>query len=208
MAIKISATRMMLLRLKKRLVLAKRGHKLLKDKQDELVRQFLIFIRDAGRVRKEVEAQLARAYATAKVARMEMPGNVHETAVSAPMIEIGLEEKQRQIMNIKVPEFSPTLSGESQSFGYLETAASLDRTAGVMAEVIENIVNLAAIERAVVLLAVEIESVRRRVNALEYVLIPEISAGVREITMKLSEMERSTLTRLMRVKQMLEEKAG
>lgn len=208
MAIKISATRMMLLRLRKRLVLAKRGHKLLKDKQDELVRQFLIFIRDAGRVRKEVEAQLARAYATAKVARMEMPGNVHETAVSAPMIEIGLEEKQRQIMNIKVPEFSPTLSGESQSFGYLETAASLDRTAGVMAEVIENIVNLAAIERAVVLLAVEIESVRRRVNALEYVLIPEISAGVREITMKLSEMERSTLTRLMRVKQMLEEKAG
>jgi len=208
MAIKISATRMMLLRLKKRLVLAQRGHKLLKDKQDELVRQFLIFIRDAGRVRKEVEAQLERAYATAKTARMEMPGDVHETAVSAPLIDINLEEKQRRIMNILVPEFSPALTGERQSFGFLETSASLDRTAGVMADVFENIVNLAAIERAVMLLAVEIESVRRRVNALEYVLIPEISAGVREITMKLSEMERSTLTRLMRVKQMLEEKAG
>ena len=207
MAIKISATRMMLLRLKKRLVLAKRGHKLLKDKQDELVRQFLGFIRDAGRVRKEVEAQLERAYATAKTARMEMPGHVHETAVSAPMIDINLEEKQRRIMNILVPEFSPTLTGERQSFGFLETSASLDRTADVMADVIKSIVNLAAIERAVMLLAVEIESVRRRVNALEYVLIPEISAGVREITMKLSEMERSTLTRLMRVKQMLEEKA-
>jgi len=208
MAIKISATRMMLLRLKKRLVLAKRGHKLLKDKQDELVRQFLIFIRDAGRVRKEVEARLERAYATAKTARMEMPGDVHETAVSAPLIDINLEEKQRRIMNILVPEFSPVLTGERQSFGFLQTSASLDRTADVMADAFENIVNLAALERAVMLLAVEIESVRRRVNALEYVLIPEISAGVREITMKLSEMERSTVTRLMRVKQMLEEKAS
>jgi len=208
MAIKISATRMMLLRLKKRLVLAKRGHKLLKDKQDELVRQFLIFIRDAGRVRKEVEARLERAYATAKTARMEMPGDVHETAVSAPLIDINLEEKQRRIMNILVPEFSPFLTGERQSFGFLQTSASLDRTADVMADAFENIVNLAALERAVMLLAVEIESVRRRVNALEYVLIPEISAGVREITMKLSEMERSTVTRLMRVKQMLEEKAS
>jgi len=204
---KVSATRMMLLRLKKRLAMAKRGHKLLKDKQDELVRQFQIFIRNAGEARQDVERELEKAYAAAKDARMDMPSNVHETALAAPLIRVALHEELRHVMNIKVPEFSPEIQGDAQAFGYLETSAALDRTASIMAKLLDKIVNLAALERGVMLLSVEIESVRRRVNALEYVLVPELSSGVREITMRLSEMERSTLTRLMRVKQMLEEKA-
>jgi len=205
---RVSATRMELLRLKRRLVLARRGHKLLKDKQDELVRQFLHFIREAGRIRENAERELQTAYAAARVARIEMSGAVHQTALAAPRARLRVTEKHRQIMNLKVPEFSAIFRGDLHPYGFGETSSALDRVIEVMASVAETLVKLAEIERGVMLLSVEIESVRRRVNALEYVLIPELSAGVREIAMKLSEMERSALTRLMRVKDVIEAKAA
>ncbi|MFH0965596.1 MAG: V-type ATP synthase subunit D [Planctomycetota bacterium] len=205
---KVSATRMQLLRLKRRLVLARRGHKLLKDKQDELVRQFLLFIREAGRIRETAERELAVAYAAARIARIDMSGPVHETAVAAPRAHLRVTVKHRQIMNLKVPELSAIFRGDLHPYGFAETSAALDRVVETMAGVAETLVKLAEVERGVMLLSVEIESVRRRVNALEYVLIPELAAGVREITMKLSEMERSALTRLMRVKDIIEAKAA
>jgi len=204
---KVNATRMELLRLKKRLVLGRRGHKLLKDKQDELVRQFLLFIKEAGALRQEVERGLEEAYGAARAARVETRGDVHETALKNPRAQIRITEKRRQLMNLKVPELSAILRGDLYAYGLGETSSALDRSIETMSGVVESLVKLASIERAVMLLSVEIESVRRRVNALEYVLIPELEAGVREITMKLSEMERSTLSRLMRVKDIIEAKA-
>lgn len=204
---KVNATRMELLRLKKRLVLGRRGHKLLKDKQDELVRQFLLFIKEAGALRQEVERGLEEAYGAARSARMATRGDVHETALTTPRAKIHVTEKRRQVMNLKLPEFSAILRGDLYPYGFAETSSALDRSIEAMSGVVESLVKLASIERAVMLLSVEIESVRRRVNALEYVLIPELETGVREITMKLSEMERSTLSRLMRVKDVIEAKA-
>ena len=163
-ALSVNPTRMELTRIKKRLVTAKRGHKLLKDKRDEMVRQLILIIRENQQLRKEVEAELHVPTITVD------ESSLHETV---------------------------------QAYGFAETSSQLDGAIATLAELLPKMVRLAEIEKTCDMLADEIEKTRRRVNALEYVMIPQFEMTIREISMKLEENERGATTRLMKVKDMM-----
>ncbi len=206
----VNPTRMELTRLKKRLVTAKRGHKLLKDKRDEMVRQFIALIRRNQALRKEVERELAHALREFAFARAVMTPEALEAAVLYPAREARLSISQKNVMSVKVPVIrvrEDSLTEASQPYGFAETSAQLDGAIATMAEVLPHLVELAEIESTCNLLADEIEKTRRRVNALEYVMIPQTEETIRYITMKLEENERGALTRLMKVKEMIAERA-
>lgn len=206
MAIQVKPTRMELTRLKKRLTTAKRGHKLLKDKRDEMVRQFIGLIRENQRLRKQVERELSQALRTFAFARAVMEPEALEEAVLYPARSVALETGRRNIMSVETPTIRVVESSLTEtvlSYGLAETSAQLDGAISTMAEVLPKMVQLAEIEKTCDLLADEIEKTRRRVNALEYVMIPETEKNIRYITMKLEENERGARTRLMKVKDML-----
>jgi len=206
MAIQVKPTRMELTRLKKRLVTAKRGHKLLKDKRDEMVRQFIGMIRENQRLRRQVERELSQALRTFAFARAVMEPEALEEAVLYPARSVALEIGRRNIMSVETPTIRVVESSLSEtvlSYGLAETSAQLDGAISTMAEVLPKLVQLAEIEKTCDLLADEIEKTRRRVNALEYVMIPETEQSIRYISMKLEENERGERTRLMKVKDML-----
>jgi V/A-type H+-transporting ATPase subunit D len=204
MILDVNATRMELLRLRKRLALAQRGHKLLKDKQDELMRQFLAMVHQARRTRLGVEEHLARAYQRFLFARAVMPAETLETALLATSASVDLEVSLRPVMNLRVPVFEAEVSGDVHSYGLLFTSGELDVALEGYAAMVPEMVKLAEQEKALEMLAEEIEVTRRRVNALEYILIPNLNDTIRHISLKLSEMERGDLVRLMKVKAMLE----
>jgi len=206
MAIQVKPTRMELTRLKKRLVTAKRGHKLLKDKRDEMVRQFIGMIRENQRLRRQVERELSQALRTFAFARAVMEPEALEEAVLYPARSVALEIGRRNIMSVETPTIRVVESSLSEtvlSYGLAETSAQLDGAISTMADVLPKLVQLAEIEKTCDLLADEIEKTRRRVNALEYVMIPETEQSIRNISMKLEENERGERTRLMKVKDML-----
>ncbi|HML45880.1 MAG TPA: V-type ATP synthase subunit D [Clostridia bacterium] len=206
MAIQVKPTRMELTRLKKRLVTAKRGHKLLKDKRDEMVRQFIGLIRENQRLRKQVERELSQALRTFAFARAVMEPEALEEAVLYPARSVALTTGRRNIMSVETPVIRVVESSLTEtvlSYGLAETSAQLDGAISTMAEVLPKMVQLAEIEKTCDLLADEIEKTRRRVNALEYVMIPETERNIRYISMKLEENERGARTRLMKVKDML-----
>lgn len=205
MILDVNATRMELLRLRKRLALAQRGHKLLKDKQDELMRQFLAMVHEARRARLTVEEHLNRTYMRFVFARAVMATEALETALLATSARIELGVELRPVMNLRVPSFSVDIVGDVHSYGFLFTSGELDVALEGYAAMVPEMVKLAQQEKALEMLADEIESTRRRVNALEYILIPNLRDTIRHISLKLSEMERGDLVRLMKVKQMLEE---
>jgi V/A-type H+-transporting ATPase subunit D len=196
---------MELLRLRKRLGLARRGHKLLKDKQDELMKRFMGLVHQIKDLRLSVEEELEQAWRRFLVARSMGGSQVVENAVSAPTRKTSVEVGREQVMNLVVPVFTLKTEGKLASYGLAATPAELDTSLVAMEKVLGRMVELASKEKALELIGDEIERTRRRVNALEYILIPNLEETIRYISMKLSEMERGNLTRLMRVKEIVRE---
>jgi V/A-type H+-transporting ATPase subunit D len=203
MKLTTNATRMELLRLKKRLVLARRGHKLLKDKQDELMRQFLDLVDSVKGLRKELEEKFQKSLRYFIHGRMETPRDSIETALMIPTSRIDMEIGKKQVLNLQVPVLKVDIGEFKRSYGFLETGGNIDLSLDLFQKTFPKLLELAQTEKALFLMGDEIEKTRRRVNALEYVLIPELEETRRYIEMKLSEMERGNLTRLMKVKEMI-----
>lgn len=207
----VNPTRMELTRQKKKLTTARRGHKLLKDKRDELMRQFLELVRVNKTLREKVEAGLAASTQNFALARAAMQDPVLDTALLAPSQEVSLETGERNVMSVMVPKFNMMFRSPDESniysYGLSFTSSDLDVAVKSLADVLSDMLELAEVEKSCQLMAAEIEKTRRRVNALEYVMIPELQETIKEIKMKLDENERSTQIRLMKVKDMmLEEK--
>ena len=200
MKAQVNATRMELLNLKKRILIARRGHKLLKDKRDELIRQFLEMIKGYRPLREQMEEKLSHAFQGFIFARTTMSAKAVEESLLGSKEKAELVVGSQPIMNIRVPTF--TLSGQPDVFcyGFAETSADLDRSLSLFAEALPLMVKVAEVERKIEMLTDEIERTRRRVNALEYVFIPDLEETIKHITMRLSEMERSFLTSLMKIK--------
>ena len=203
----VNPTRMELSKLKKKLVSAKRGHRLLKDKRDELMRQFMGLIKENRQLRAEVVAAISEAGRYMAVAGSVMQGEVLETALMMPKQEVELEVGEKNVMSVYIPVFRPKYkTGDSSdifSYGTAFTSIDLDGAVSALSEVFPKMIRLAEIEKACQLMADEIEKTRRRVNALEHIMIPDYEETIKFITMKLSENERSTTTSLMKVKDMV-----
>lgn len=204
--LRVNPTRMELTRIKKRLVTASRGHKLLKDKRDEMVRQFILIIRENYTLRQEVEQELSGALKDFAMARAVMDPQALEEAVLYPARQAQLELGTKNILSVHVPTIQvneASLEETVQAYGFAETSSQLDGAIATLADLLPKMVRLAEIEKTCDMLADEIEKTRRRVNALEYVMIPQFEATIREISMKLEENERGATTRLMKVKDMM-----
>ena len=199
----VSANRMNLLRLKKRVKTAQRGHKLLKDKQDELVRIFFELIQQIKGARDKLEKKLEAVYDESRLAIALSGTGSPFSAASAPSRKLKAEAGLVPILNLRVPELKLEAEGQVRSWSTSEAPRPLDKAATLANELLPDLVKLAEIEHKVEVMALEIESTRRRVNALEYNLIPGLESNIREITLKLSEMERSNLSRLMRLKEIV-----
>ncbi|MEG0320610.1 MAG: V-type ATP synthase subunit D [Oscillospiraceae bacterium] len=203
----INPTRMELTRLKGRLKTAQRGHKLLKDKRDELMRQFLEVVRENRALRAKVEEALGRAHGSFTVASALMSGAAMEGALLYPKQSVELNMTYKNIMSVNVPlyEFKTKNAdaGDIYPYGFAATSGELDTAVDALSSVFQDMLHLAQIEKTSQLLAEEIEKTRRRVNALEYVMIPQWQENIKYISMKLDENERAATTRLMKVKDML-----
>ena len=202
----ITPTRMVLNQLKGRLKTARRGHKLLKDKRDELMRQFMDVVKLNKQLRTRVEEGLTGAFASLQVASSIMSPEMLEQALMAPRLSTEVTVDQRNIMSIAVPVFhraEQEAQPDLACYGFAQTSGELDDAVDAMSGVFQDMLRLAEVEKTSQLLAEEIEKTRRRVNALEYVKIPEMQANIKYITMKLDENERSNTIRLMKVKDML-----
>lgn len=206
--LKVNPTRMELSGLKKRLRVATRGHKLLKDKRDEMMRQFVDFVRENKRIREQVERETTAAMKDFLMARAVMSSENLETAVLMPSRKVSLEVSKRNVMSVNVPVFKIDVdeSGSTYPYGMLDTSGELDAAITRFDKLLIMMVELAEKEKACNMLADEIEKTRRRVNALEYVMIPDTRETIKYITMKLDENERGNLTRLMKVKDMIAER--
>ena len=204
--IKVNPTRMELSKLKKRLKTAQRGHKLLKDKRDELVKQFLELVRKNRELRTEVEMKLKLSHeAFAGVSAVMSPQSLEE-ALIYPKQSVVLEPSEKNIMSVDVPVFEYKMQGNQSdifSYGFAFTSGELDDAVQGLSDVLSQLVELAETEKSVMLLASEIEKTRRRVNALEHVLIPNLQYTIKNIMMKLDENERGNTTSLMKVKDMV-----
>ena len=208
----VNPTRMELSKLKKRLSTATRGHKLLKDKQDELVRQFIDLVKFNNKLRKEVEEELGSSLKDFVMARAGMSSEFLEEAISYPKDNIKVEVGRKNIMSVNVPmmDFKRELEGDEGSiypYGFANTSAELDDAIGKLYSILPRLLELAEVEKSCQLMADEIEKTRRRVNALEYMTIPQLKETIRFIRMKLDENERGALTRLMKVKDMINSRA-
>ncbi|MQY53311.1 MAG: V-type ATP synthase subunit D [Firmicutes bacterium] len=200
MRLAVNPTRMELLKLKKRLILARRGHRLLRDKQDELMRNFLSLIEEIKELRLTVEIELFQAYGSFLIARLTMGREFLDEALMFSQLETNLEVTYVPLMNLRIPRYRLNIEGDYFSYGLLTTSMELDRALKRYRELIPKMVELAEKERELEMLSYEIERTRRRVNALEHILIPNIFETISYISMKLEELERSNLTRLMKIK--------
>ncbi|MDD7266777.1 MAG: V-type ATP synthase subunit D [Lachnospiraceae bacterium] len=207
----VNPTRMELTKQKKKLRTATRGHKLLKDKLDELMRQFMDLVRETKRLRKTVERQLGEAGASFSLAAATMSKERLGAALMVPKQSVELEAGMKNVMSVEVPvfdyRFKAKQGADSFSYGFASTSGELDAAVSELADVLPALLQLAGNEKATMLMAAEIEKTRRRVNALEHVMIPEMRTNIKYITMKLDENERSTQVRLMKVKDMMLEQA-
>ncbi len=207
----VNPTRMELTRLKKKLVTALRGHKLLKDKRDELMRRFLDLVRENKALREKVEQGIAVANRNFVLARSVMSDEILNVALMTPKQEVTLELETQNVMSVEIPKYHyktrTSDANDIYSYGYAFTSGDLDSAVKSLSDLLPDMLRLAECEKACQLLAAEIEKTRRRVNALEHVMIPEMQDSIRYITMKLDENERSTQIRLMKVKDMMLEQA-
>lgn len=209
--VNVNPTRMELTNLKKKLATALRGHKLLKDKRDELMRQFLDIVRENKTLRESVEARLADVHRGFTVAAAVSSPRMLEEALMLPKKEVALRVDSRNVMSVKVPVFGFDIVGRDSSdgynYGFAFTSGELDSALASLSDLLPDLVRLAEIEKTAQLLADEIEKTRRRVNALEYTMIPSLENAIKRISMKLGENERGNTTRLMKVKDMMLKRA-
>jgi V/A-type H+-transporting ATPase subunit D len=202
---------MVLNQLKGRLRTARRGHKLLKDKRDELMRQFMEVIKQNKILRTRVEEGLTAAFGSLQVASSIMSPEVMEQSLLYPRQSVELSVKYKNVMSVNVPEYSFTTKNNDPSeifpYGFAQTSGELDDALEQLAKVFNDMLELAEVEKTMQLLAEEIEKTRRRVNALEYSTIPSLEENIKYITMKLAENENATKVRLLKVKDMVLQKA-
>ena len=203
----VNPTRMNLTALKKRLKTATRGHKLMKDKRDELMKEFLELARENGRLRQTVEEKLTGMYQNFSIASAVMSREVMEESLMIPKQGVVLDVGNKNIMSVNVPVFSfgttANDAGDIYPYGYASTSGELDNAISGLTDIFPQLLELAAKEKEVQLIAAELEKTRRRVNALEYVMIPQLQVTIKYIQMKLDENERGNQTRLMKVKDMM-----
>jgi V/A-type H+-transporting ATPase subunit D len=205
----VNPTRMELTGLKGRLKTAKRGHKLLKDKQDELMKKFIDYVKKNMELRVAVEKELTVAFKNFLIARAVMSSEVLEESIMYPTQKVNLEMSTKNIMSVNSPIFNLVREDNKEAssiypYGFATTSGELDGAIFSLQEVFDKLVELAQVEKTCQLMADEIEKTRRRVNALEYVMIPQLIETVKYITMKLDENERGSRVRLMKVKEMME----
>ena len=205
--ITVNPTRMELTRTKARLRTAQRGHKLLKDKRDELMRQFMDIVRENRALREKVEQSLLRAHSSFTVASAVMSPELLEQALLVPKQSVELNMSVENIMSVNVPRYSFQTKTQDAAdiypYGFAQTSGELDDAVAALSGILPDLLRLAEVEKTAQLLAGEIERTRRRVNALEYVKIPQMQETVKYITMKLEENERANTIRLMKVKDMI-----
>ena len=210
-AINVNPTRQELTRLKARLKTSIRGHKLLKDKRDELMKQFMDVVRENRALRTKVEQSLMKAHASFTVASAVMSSEAMQQALLYPKQSVELDMTFKNIMSVNVPEYHFKTRnddpGEIYPYGFAATSGELDTAVDALSQVFQDMLKLAQIEKTSQLLAEEIEKTRRRVNALEYVKIPQMKETIKYISMKLEENERANTIRLMKVKDMLLQQA-
>lgn len=202
----VNPTRMQLTQLKNRLKTSSRGHKLLKDKQDELMRRFVEMIRKNKKLREEVEKDLSESFRDFLLASAVMSPKMLEQAVSFPKQSLTVDIKTKNVMSVNIPVMTFD-RGEGQDgiypYGYAMTSSELDASLEKLNGVMDKLLQLAEIEKSCQLMADEIEKTRRRVNALEHRTIPDLEETIKHIRMKLDENERATITRLMKVKDII-----
>ncbi len=207
----VNPTRMVLTTLKKKLRTARRGHKLLKDKRDELMKKFLAIVKENRRERDLVEKMLKDVYSRFIMARALMSDTHLEEALIFPKQKVTLKASSRNIMSVEVPVFEFYTEGQTGDdifpYGFASTSGELDGAMIALQKATPHLLRLAELEKTAQLMADEIEKTRRRVNALEYVMIPNLEETIKYIVMKLDENERGNLTRLMKVKDMMLEEA-
>lgn len=204
----VNPTRMELRRLKTRLKTADRGHKLLKDKSDEMIRQFMNYARENKRLREEIEEELGNALTAFMLAKSVSEDYAIQEALAMPISDMELEVETKNIMSVNVPAIT-IKRGEgvgAYPYSFASITSELDSSIVVMNELAEKLIRLAEVEKTCNMLAFEIEKNRRRVNALEYVMIPQTQEAIKDITMKLDENERGNIVRLMKVKAMIAER--
>ena len=203
----VNPTRMELTNLKRKLITAQRGHKLLKDKRDELMRRFLDLVRENKELRRKVEEGIARANAHMAVARSVMSDNTIDVALMLPTQSMELDISEQNVMSVMIPKYDVKMKTAKEddiySYGYAFTSDDLDVAVKSLSDIMPLMIRLAEVEKSCQMMADEIEKTRRRVNALEHVMIPQYQETIKYITMKLDENERSTTTRLMKVKDMM-----
>ena len=206
--IHVNPTRMELKKLKTRLLTARRGHKLLKDKRDELMKQFLLIVRENRDLREKTEELLRASYASFSVAAAVNPPAMIREALLLPKTERTLRQSSTNMMSVEVPVFTAVTSGDGENdcFGFAFTSGGLDSAIAGLSALAPDMIRLAQLEKTAQLLAEEIEKTRRRVNALEHIMIPRYERAIKSISMKLDESDRSSRTRLMKVKDMMLQK--
>ena len=205
--IRVNPTRMELKKLQTRYVTARRGHKLLKDKRDELMKRFLDVVREDKDLRRRVEESLDRVYRGFTVANAVSSPKMLEEALICPKKEGSLSVSYQNVMSVTVPVFHMEMMGENAAdgcnYGFASTSGELDASLRELNDLMEDLIRMAELEKTAQLLAEEIERTRRRVNALEYIMMPQYLAAIKTIKMKLDENERGNTTRLMKVKDMM-----
>lgn len=203
MRLQVNPTRMELLKLRRRIAIARRGHKLLKDKQDELMRSFMALIDKLKNTRLEVEKALRAASQEYILTKAQIGEEAIKEQWRGLKTEVKLDTVLEPLMNLKLPRYKLVLSQDDITYGHINTSLALDQMLLHYKQLLAILVNLAEQEKTIKLLAEEISRTRRRVNALEYILIPNLIETMRFINMKLTENERNTITRLMRIKEIV-----
>ena len=205
--LRVNPTRMEMKRIQTRYQTARKGHKLLKDKRDELMKQFLDVVREDKALRERVEEALGKVYQSFTVASAVSSPKMLEEALICPKKEGELSVEYKNMMSVTVPVFHLRVHAEggsdSYNYGLVFTSGELDSSLRELNGILEDLIRLAELEKTAQLLAEEIERTRRRVNALEYILMPQYLATIKTIKMKLDENERGNTTRLMKVKDMM-----
>jgi len=203
MLLKVNPNRMELIRLKKRLIVAKRGYKLLKDKRDALIQVFVRLAKESNMAREELEEKLLKCYAIFSNISSLMSKLALEETLMFPKAKVKTEVSFKNVMSVNVPQYKLKCEGRYYSYGLVDTTAELDSALRKYHEILPLMLRVAELDKSITLLANEIEKTRRRVNALEYVIIPDLEETIKFITMKLDEMARSNTSAIMRIKEII-----
>ena len=203
MILAVNPNRMELLKLKRRLALARRGYKLLKDKRDALIQKFIQLVHENRKVREEFEEKMRECMNNFLIASLSMGDNDSDSVFLFPQREIKVKTEYQNVMSVQVPNYEIIEKGNLYTYGMMQTSPELDNAVKRYKEILPLMVKMAELDKAIVLLTEEIEKTRRRVNALEYVMIPNLEDTIKFITMKLDEMARSSNSAIMRIKEII-----